>query len=52
MNDKNQQNQFRKDRSEMNEKILKLDHHRIKRFFNLDANACQNRQLYVWEGEI
>ncbi len=39
---------FREQRSEMNEKIMDLDHLGIKRFFNLDSNtykdgACHRR---------
>jgi AhpD family alkylhydroperoxidase len=37
--------EFREERSEMNEKILDLDHLGIKRFFNLDANTYKDGAL-------
>ncbi|HKL16138.1 MAG TPA: carboxymuconolactone decarboxylase family protein [Balneolaceae bacterium] len=36
---------FRKEREEMNEKILDLDHLGIKRFFNLDSNTYKDGAL-------
>jgi len=41
----NRLEKFRKERSEMNEKILELDHLGIKRFFNLDANTYKDGAL-------
>ncbi len=36
---------FRRQRSEMNEKIMNLDHLGIKRFFNLDTNTYKDGAL-------
>lgn len=36
---------FRRQRSEMNEKILGMDHLGIKRFFNLDSNTYKDGAL-------
>jgi len=41
----NRLEKFRRERSEMNEKILELDHLGIKRFFNLDANTYKDGVL-------
>ena len=43
--DQNRLEAFREQRSEMNEKILDLDHLGIKRFFNLDANTYKDGAL-------
>ncbi len=37
--------QFRKRRQEQNEKVLKLDHLGVKRFFNLDSNTYREGAL-------
>lgn len=42
---KNPLEQFREERSKMNEKILDLDHLGIKRFFNLDSNTYRDGAL-------
>lgn len=42
---KNPLQQFREERSKMNEKILDLDHLGIKRFFNLDSNTYRDGAL-------
>ncbi|MCH8558950.1 MAG: carboxymuconolactone decarboxylase family protein [Balneolia bacterium] len=36
---------FRQERSQMNEKILNLDHLGVKRFFNLDTNTYRDGEL-------
>ncbi len=41
----NRLNEFRKQRSIMNEKVLELDHLGIKRFFNLDSNSYRDGAL-------
>jgi len=41
----NRLQQFRKERSEANEKIFDLDHLGIKRFFNLDNNTYRDGAL-------
>lgn len=41
----NRLQQFREKRSEMNEKILDLDHLGLKRFFNLDTNTYRDGAL-------
>lgn len=41
----NRLEEFRQQRSEMNEKIMKLDHLGIKRFFNLDSNTYRDGAL-------
>lgn len=38
-------NEFRKNREEMNEKIMNLNHLGIKRFFNLDSNTYRDGAL-------
>lgn len=43
--DTNRLEKFRSHRSEMNEKIMDLDHLGIKRFFNLDANTYRDGAL-------
>ncbi|MDX1638809.1 MAG: carboxymuconolactone decarboxylase family protein [Balneolaceae bacterium] len=43
--DKNRLQQFRAERSQMNEKIMALEHLGIKRFFNLDANTYREGAL-------
>ncbi len=52
MTEKNRLNQFRKKRTEMNEKILDLDHLGIKRFFNLDSNTYRDGALPVKTKEL
>lgn len=42
---KNPLQQFREERSKMNEKVLDLDHLGIKRFFNLDSNTYRDGAL-------
>lgn len=42
---KNRMEAFREQRSEMNEKIMDLDHLGIKRFFNLDSNTYREGAL-------
>lgn len=44
--------QFRAQRSEMNEKIMDLDHLGIKRFFNLDANTYRDGALPAQTKEL
>jgi AhpD family alkylhydroperoxidase len=44
--------EFREERSEMNEKILDLDHLGIKRFFNLDANTYKDGALPTQTKEL
>lgn len=44
--------QFRAYRSEMNEKIMDLDHLGIKRFFNLDANTYRDGALPAQTKEL
>ena len=41
----NRLEQFRKNRSEMNEKIFALNHLGVKRFFNLDTNTYRDGAL-------
>jgi len=41
----NRLEKFRQQRSEMNEKIMNLDHLGIKRFFNLDSNTYRDGTL-------
>lgn len=41
----NRLEEFRQQRSTMNEKIMKLDHLGIKRFFNLDSNTYRDGAL-------
>lgn len=38
-------NEFRKNREEMNEKIMDLNHLGIKRFFNVDSNTYRDGAL-------
>lgn len=52
MTEKNRLNQFRKKRTEMNEKILDLEHLGIKRFFNLDSNTYRDGALPVKTKEL
>jgi AhpD family alkylhydroperoxidase len=52
MTEKNRLNQFRKERTGMNEKILGLDHPGIKRFFNLDSNTYREGALPVKTKEL
>jgi AhpD family alkylhydroperoxidase len=42
---KNRLDEFEEYRSQMNERILGIDHLGIKRFFNLDTNAYQDGAL-------
>ncbi|MDX1671299.1 MAG: carboxymuconolactone decarboxylase family protein [Balneolaceae bacterium] len=42
---KNRMEAFREQRSEMNEKIMDLDHLGIKRFFNMDSNTYREGAL-------
>lgn len=44
-NKENRLDKFRRQRSEMNEKIMDLDHLGIKRFFNLDTNTYRDGAL-------
>lgn len=48
----NRLDDFRNKRSEMNEKILDLDHLGIKRFFNLDSNTYRDGALPVKTKEL
>ncbi|MDR8392499.1 carboxymuconolactone decarboxylase family protein [Aliifodinibius sp. S!AR15-10] len=48
----NRLNTFRAHRSEMNDKIMDLDHLGIKRFFNLDSNAYNDGVLPVQTKEL
>lgn len=41
----NRLEEFRQYRQRMNDRILSIDHLRIKRFFNLDTNAYQDAAL-------
>ena len=43
---------FREQRSEMNDKIMDLDHLGIKRFFNLDSNTYKEGALPVQTKEL
>lgn len=43
---------FREKRSEMNEKIMDMDHLGIKRFFNLDSNTYKEGALPVQTKEL
>src|SRR6056297_3498550 len=43
---------FRRQRAEMNEKILELDHLGIKRFFNLDTNTYKDGALPMQTKEL
>ena len=43
---------FRQQRSEMNDKIMDLDHLGIKRFFNLDSNTYKEGALPVQTKEL
>lgn len=43
---------FRKQRAQMNEKILDLDHLGIKRFFNLDSNTYKDGALPMETKEL
>lgn len=54
MNNQNENrlNAFRKQRSQMNEKILDLDHLGIKRFFNLDTNTYKDGALPMETKEL
>lgn len=51
-NSKNRLKAFREQRTEMNEKILDLDHLGIKRFFNLDTNTYKEGALPVQTKEL
>lgn len=48
----NRLDSFRKQRTEMNEKILDMDHLGIKRFFNLDANTYKDGPLPAQTKEL
>ena len=52
MNDTNRLQQFRNSRSEMNEKIMGLDHLGIKRFFSLDNQTYRQGALPVETKEL
>lgn len=49
---KNRLEEFREQRSVMNEKILNLDHLGIKRFFNLDNNTYKDGALPAQTKEL
>lgn len=50
--EENRLDAFRKQRAEMNEKILDLDHLGIKRFFNLDTNTYKDGALPMQTKEL
>ncbi|MDX1585532.1 MAG: carboxymuconolactone decarboxylase family protein [Balneolaceae bacterium] len=51
-NKENRLEAFRRQRAEMNEKILELDHLGIKRFFNLDTNTYKDGALSMETKEL